>query len=212
MADSNRRTIFVIVSGLKPESDEGGNILDARKLEGARQTFPFENISLILRNLQETFSEIQIVPISVQYGDPRLLKDLFAQLSKEFGLSNAGIILPDCVDWSDDFLAQACFMQALCSFNCNQGFPPLAVGNASTYGHLLLALNSWHFNNGKMFIAHDSFPGEVRVKNRAYWRELSQFQLGGVNVVPQPENNPGNWEQVAQQLSALLIQEISRHI
>jgi hypothetical protein len=210
-SSAHSRTLFIIVSGLKPESDEGGIIIDARKTEGARQTFPFENIAEIISNVQKNFADLEIIPISVQYGDVSILSNLFAQVSEIFNLDRP-ILLPECVNWSDDFLGQAIFMETLCRFNKINRFPSLAIGNASTYGHMLLALDGWHSNNGKMFIAHDSFPGETRVKNRAYWRELSELQLGGVRVVPQDDETPGNWETVTERITALLIEEISRHI
>jgi hypothetical protein len=207
----SRRTLFIIVSGLKPESDEGGSDQEARRREGERQTFPFEEIARCLKKVQDRFGNINIQPIAVQYGDPNAIQELLNKVSEDAGLTN-GIHLPTTVDWYNDFVAQAAFMAAVCEFNRSQGFPPLSVGNAATYAHMLLALEQWYSCGGKAFVAHDSFTGGKREENRSYWRDLSDRRIAGVTVLSQPTDNRGEWETVTDQIGSLLVREISSHI
>ena len=209
---SGRRTLFCIVSGLKNTSEEGGDDPVACRWEGARQTYPFTEVAKVIKAMQNAVGQrAQIIPVSVQYGDPDVLLHHFAQISKDFDL-NPPIYHPARTRVLDDFYTKTRFMAALCAHNHASGFPPLAVGNASTYGHLLLALADWHRYGGRLFVALDSFPGPLRAKNRAYWQDLSAERLGGVTVVAQPDDAPGAWAGVTAQIAAAVAAEIAKFV
>ncbi len=209
---SGRRTLFCIVSGLKNTSEEGGDDPAARQQEGQRQTYPFAEIAKVIKAMQNAVGQrAQVIPVSVQYGDPDALLQHFAQISKDFGL-NPPIYHPAHTGVLDDFSSKARFMAALCVQNHANGFPPLAVGNASTYAHLLLALADWHRCGGRLFVALDSFPGSLRAKNRAYWHDVSAGRLGGVQVMAQPDDAPGQWAGVTAQIAAAAAAEIQKFV
>jgi hypothetical protein len=209
---SGRRTLFCIVSGIKPVSEEGGADPAARQWEGQRQTYPFAEVAKVIKAMQNAVGQrAQVIPVSVQYGDPDVLLQHFAQISQDFGL-NPPIYHPARTRVLDDFYTKARFMAALCAHNHASGFPPLAVGNASTYGHLLLALVDWHRYGGRLFMALDSFPGWLRAKNRAYWHDVSAARLGGVQVMAQPDDTPGQWARVTAQIAAAVAAEIAKFV
>jgi hypothetical protein len=209
---SGRRTLFCIVSGIKPVSEEGGADPAARQWEGKRQTYPFAEVAKVIKALQNAVGQqAQVIPVSVQYGDPDALLRHFAQISQDFGL-NPPIYHPAHTGVLDDFSSKAQFMAALCAQNHANGFPPLAVGNASTYAHLLLALADWHRCGGRLFVALDSFPGWLRAKNRAYWHDVSAGRLGGVQVVVQPDDAPGQWAGVTARITAAVVAEIAEFV
>lgn len=197
------KVLPIIVSGLKPESDEGGDDKRKRIEAGRRQTFPFENIASVIHRVENDFPDYAMLPISVQYGDPEELQALFDEISTNASLRQ-GIWLPKTVDWNNDFLNQAKFIASIQTYCRQNNLPTISVGNASTYLHLILALGGFDHS----LVAHDSEQDPKAIQNRKYWRNVALQNICGVKVFTQMDDNPGDWTNVTNDMCGAL-REIS---
>jgi hypothetical protein len=135
----NYLVLFSIVSGLKPLSDVG-KTPEEQKLEGSRQTYPFEEIADILKFIQDSLIQKKVVfiAISAQYGEPHGVRNLINKVNKDEALKFPIKVFED-IDWSDQPEQQAAFFRAIHERALDLEIPSVAFGNASTYQHLIIA-------------------------------------------------------------------------
>ncbi len=192
------RAAFLLVSGLKMVSDVG-DTLDERVEEGRRQTYPLDDIAKIIERLAEPARILGrvLVPICIQYGDPDEVQAALERM-------NSSVKLPvpvqwvGEVDWTDDILHQAAFYRALQLVASRGSIPLMTLGNASTYGHLLLATLG---NINQMVVCLHNFAEEHLRDGRTYWEELGQ-KLPFLKILRQTE--PGRWHEVNRQAESVL--------
>lgn len=201
--------VFCIVSGLKPLSDVGIT-LEEQKLEGSRQTYPFEEIANVLKSVQDFFiqKKIAVIPISAQYGSREIIKPLIKKVSKDTCLRFPIKMLEE-IDWSNRPEQQSAFFKAIHKRACDLGVPSVAFGNASTYQHLIIAATGGFHVNA---IALDSYEKPPSRDGRPYWQELGNGKLAGLKVFKQDCDNPGNWKCVSEEIKKYLKESILNHL
>jgi hypothetical protein len=201
----NYIVVFAIVSGFKPLSDVG-RTLDEQKLEGYRQTYPFEEIAEVLKFVQDSLLNkgIAVVPISAQYGEPNEIELLLEKVSQDKGLKFPIKTLRD-IDWSDKPEQQAAFFKAIHERACNLRIPSVSFGNASTYQHLIIAATGGFHMSA---VALDSYYKDISKDGRPYWRDLGNGGLPGLKVFQQKLDEPGNWKPVTQAMQKYLQESI----
>lgn len=206
---SNYTVVFSIVSGLKPLSDVGITI-DEQKLEGYRQTYPFEEIANTLKSIQDSLiqEQIAVIPISAQYGNLRDIKQLIDKVGEAISLKFPIKIFED-IDWSNRPEQQAAFFRAVHERACDLGIPSVVFGNASTYQHLIIAATGGFHVSA---VALDSYDKPPSRDGRPYWRELGNGELPGLKVFQQESDNPGNWESATKSMQKHLKEGILSRI
>jgi len=205
----NSIVIFSIVSGLKPLSDVG-KTLEEQKLEGHRQTYPFEEIADTLKYIQDSLIREQVVfvAISAQYGEPDSIKCLADKVSKDKSLKFPIEVFED-INWSDHPEQQAAFFRAVHERACDLRIPSVAFGNASTYQHLIIAsTGGFHVSA----VALDSYDKPPPRDGRPYWKELSSGELPGLKSFQQDPDNPGNWRSVTEDMKNYLKDSILSYL
>lgn len=205
----NNTVVFSIVSGLKPLSDVGRN-LDEQKLEGYRQTYPFEEIADVLKFVQDSLLNqgVAVIPISVQYGEPNEIEQLLEKVSQDKGLKFPIKVFKD-IDWSDRPEQQAAFFKAVHERACDLGIPSISFGNASTYQHLIIAATGGFHVSA---VALDSYTKDISRDGRPYWKDLGNGGLPGLRVFQQNLDDPGNWNPVTQAMQQYLQESILSYI
>lgn len=201
----NYSVIFAIVSGLKPLSDVG-RTLDEQKLEGYKQTYPFEEIAEVLKFIQNSLVNqgIALIPISAQYGEPTEIEQLMKQVSQDKELKFPIKTIKD-IDWSDKPEQQAAFFKAVHERACDIGIPSVAFGNASTYQHLIIAATGgFHLSA----VALDCYYKDISRDGRPYWKDLGNDGLPGLRAFQQSFDNPGNWNSVTKAMQQYLQESI----
>ncbi|XZN96730.1 MAG: hypothetical protein ACM65K_28545 [Microcoleus sp.] len=197
--------VFSVVSGLKPLSDIG-RTPDEQKLEGERQTYPFEEIANVLKFLQAYFIEqrIAVIAISAQYGNPKEIKQLFSKVNQDKYLKFPIETLEE-IDWSNKPEQQAALFRAVHERACYMGLPSIAFGNASTYQHLIIAATGGFYLSA---VALDSYAKDSSRDGRPYWQELGNGELSGLKVFQQKSDAPGDWKPVSQAIQVYLQEGI----
>jgi hypothetical protein len=205
----NHLVLFSIVSGLKPLSDVG-KTPEEQKLEGSRQTYPFEEIADILKFIQDSLvqEEIVFIPISAQYGESHSIKNLIDRVSKDKSLRFPIKVLED-IDWSNRPEQQVAFFRAIHERARDLGIPSVAFGNASTYQHLIIAATGGFHVSA---VALDSYDKPPIRDGRPYWKELSSGGLPGLKAFQQDQNNPGHWESVTEAMKNYLKESIFSYL
>jgi hypothetical protein len=205
----NRIVVFAIVSGLKPLSDVGRTPKE-QKLEGGRQTYPFQEIADILKFIQDSFiqEEVVFIAISAQYGEPCSIRYLVERVSKDISLKFPIQVFED-VDWSDRPEQQAAFFRAIHERACDLRIPSVAFGNASTYQHLIIAATGGFHVSG---VALDSYDKPPVRDGRPYWKDLSRGELPGLRAFQQAHDNPGNWKPVTEDMKNYLKDSILSYL
>ena len=202
---NNYTVLFSIVSGLKPFSDIG-RTPNEQRLEGERQTYPFEEIATVLKFVQDYLIEqnIAVIAISAQYGNPKEIKQLVSKVNQDKHLKFP-IETVEEIDWSDRPEQQAAFFSAVHGRACDMGLPSVALGNASTYQHLIIAATGgFHLSA----VALDSYAKDNSRDGRPYWQELGNGELSGLKVFQQEKDAPGDWKPVTQAIQAYLCEGI----
>jgi hypothetical protein len=201
----NHLVLFSIVSGLKPLSDVG-KTPEEQKLEGSRQTYPFEEIADILKFIQDSLIQEKVVfiAISAQYGEPQGIRNLINKVNKNKVLKFPIKVFED-IDWSDKPAQQAAFFRAIHERALDLGIPSVAFGNASTYQHLIIAATGGFHVSA---VALDSYDKPPIRDGRPYWKELSNGELPGLRAFQQDHNNPGNWSSVTEAMKNYLKESI----
>ncbi len=206
---NNHIVVFSVVSCLKPLSDVG-RTPEEQKLEGSRQTYPFEEIADTLKFIQDSLiqEEVVFIAISAQYGEPNSIKDLVDRVSKEKSLKFPIKIFED-IDWSNRPEQQAAFFRAIHERACDLKIPSVAFGNASTYQHLIIAATGGFHVSA---VALDSYDKPPIRDGRPYWKELSSGELPGLRAFQQDHDNPGNWKPVTEDMKNYLKESILSYL
>ena len=199
------KVIYAIVSGVKSISDIG-ETPSRQKLEGLRQTYPFEEIAKVLSKLEKPLEKekIVLIAISAQYGDPVKIEDVVRNVNQENNLKFP-IQFLDFVDWSDKPEQQAAMFRAIHERANELDLPSVAFGNASTYQHLIIASTGGFSINA---IAVDSYYKSPHKDGRIYWKELGDGALPGLRVFQQAVDSPRNWDSVTKQFNEHLLRKI----
>lgn len=202
------KVIYAIVSGVKPLSDVG-ETPDEQRLEGQRQTYPFEEIAKVLKEIQETLAQekLALIPISAQYGSPVELSRLINQVNQAYRLKFPIQVL-DFIDWSNKPEEQAAMYQAIHQRAHDLDLPSVAFGNASAYQHLIIAATGGFDVSA---IAIDSYHKPPHKDGRIYWKELGAGALPGLKVFQQEADSPGNWDSVTQAFKEYLVKGINTY-
>lgn len=197
--------VFAVVAGLKPISDSGTTPTE-KQLEGARQTFNFNEIAKVLKPLQDSLNNlgIALIPISAQYGDVAELTALFAEVSEAQNLRYP-IQLVKAVDWSNGMEQQAAFFTALHQRAKNLDLPSVVFGNAATYQHLQLGVTGGFDISA---VAIHSYPTPPEKDGRDYWKELAVTR-SNFGCFQQPADQSGNWNDVTTAMTSWLFEQIS---
>jgi hypothetical protein len=197
------RTVFAVVSGLKPTSDVGEDA-EQRLEEGRRQTYPLERIAEVANLLQRSLGNrgVALVPLCVQYGDRTEIAAALAEIQAGQRLEHPLRLIED-IDWNDQPLQQAAFYAALRRYGAEHRSPVVTFGNASTYLHLILAAVGGF---GAMAVALHGYPLQHPRDGRAYWEELASRSR---NLRTFRQSTPGDWDEVTRAMCEHLEARIS---
>jgi len=195
---SAQRVVFAVVSGLKPESELGADH-SARAEEGRRQTFPLSSVVRVVGQVQRALQPLGVafVPLYVQYGSRNDVLSQLAEANRSSDLCSPLRLLLD-VDWDSQPQQQAACYSAIQRYSRERKLPAVALGNASTYQHLILgAVGGFD----AMAVALHGYEVAHAGDGRAYWDELSRA-LPFLRTFRQ--ECPGVWDGVASAMDAYL--------
>jgi hypothetical protein len=200
---SQKRVAFVATCYDKPRSDMG--LTEEQQFtEGRRQTLLVDDIAAICAHAQRSaFQSQRIFPVfvSFQYGDKQQEAERAARASASQSCPTP-IVFLDELDLNNGFLDQIAALLAMQQFAQKHQSFCIALGNASTYQHLVGAVGYFDAS----IVALHNFALESAKDDREYWLTLGR-SIPGCHAYQQ--QHEGDWAPVLQSMKDKLTQLLS---